>query len=167
MELQDRIHNIKTLLEYCPKSTEDVHIVDEKVGLFFAKFFNSHGDRFKHTPYEHVYPRISLCETLNKDYKTHSTTVCVEYVYDNDRDGYYTKTYYFNDEDLEDSCSPFHKSWLIEYSEIPDNIWAIIQDTLYEKATEYINKKLKSAKQSVIYWEDKLIEFNTKIKIKL
>ena len=33
------------------------------------------------------------------------------------------------------------------------------------KATETINKELKSAKKSVEYWEEKLFEFNNKLEL--
>ena len=167
MKLEDRIHNIKTLLKFCPHSTADTKIVEEKVGLFFANLFND-DERFTHTLYDCVYPRIYLSELLNTDYETHSTTISIEYVYDSDRDGDYCESYNFNDQDLEDTY--FYKDLkyrtLIEYSEVPDDIWEIIQTILYEKATENINKELISAKRSVEYWEKKLLEFNNNLDLK-
>ena len=81
MKLKDRIENIKTLLKYCPHSTKDVDIIEEKVGLFFANFFNN-DNRFTKSHYDHLYPRIYLTEHLNKDFKTHGTTICIEYCYE-------------------------------------------------------------------------------------
>lgn len=162
MKLKDRIENIKTLLEYCPHSSKDVEIIDENVGLFFANLLNNN-ERFKHTTYDHVYPQISLSKQLNKDFKTYSYTIALEYVYDSDRDGDYTNILWFNDDDLEDSC--FYGKPDIEYSDVPDDIWEIIQNILYNKATSNINKELISAKNSVKYWEDKLSEFNNNLKL--
>ena len=169
MNIKDRIQNIKTLLKYCPNSTRDVKIVEEKVGLFFANFFNNDG-RFTKTPYDHVYPRIYLTEHLNKDFKTHGTTIGIEYCYDSDRDGDYLDSYYFNDPDLKDTYlykeykdSPYHH--FIDYSEVPDYVWEIIQNELYEKATENVNKELESARSSVKYWEEKKKEFDNKLKL--
>ena len=166
MKLEDRIQNIKTLLKYCPHSTRDVTIVEENVGLFFANLFNN-DKRFQHTPYDRVYPRIYLYETLNTDYKTHSTSIEIEYTYDNDRDGEYTRCYAFNDEDLKDTCFYCLHSSSLEYSDVPDNIWEIIQNILYDKATKEINENLKSAKDSVIYWENRKEEFENKLQLKL
>ena len=70
---------------------------------------------------------------------------------------------WFNDEDLEDSC--FEGKPDIEYSDIPDNIWEIIQNTLYDEATKNIKEELESAKNSVKYWEDKLLDFNNNLKL--
>lgn len=168
MKIENRIQNIKTLLKYCPHSTADVKIIKEKVGLFFALFFNKDG-RFTKTPYDHVYPRIYLTEHLNKDFKTHGTTIGIEYCYDSDRDGDYLESYYFNDPDLKDTFlyeninSPYYH--FIEYSEVPDYIWEIIQNELYNKATENVNKELKSAKALVEYWKEKKKEFDNQLKL--
>lgn len=163
MKLEDRIQNIKTLLGYCPHSTRDVTIVEENVGLFFANLFNN-DSRFQHTPYDRVYPRIYLYEALNTDYKTHSISIGIEYTYDNDRDGEYTKSYTFDDEDLKDTC--LYKGFPLKYSDVPDNIWEIIQNILYDKAMKTINEELQSAKDSVIYWENRKDEFDNKLKLK-
>jgi len=165
MKLEDRIQNIKTLLSYCPHSTRDVTIVEDNVGLFFAELFNN-DKRFKHTPYSRVYPRIYLCEELNTDYKTHSTSIGIEYTYDNDRDGEYTESYVFDDEDLKDTCFYTYKNLSLKYSDVPDNIWERIQNILYNKATKEINEELKSAKDSVIYWENRKDEFENKLQLK-
>lgn len=160
MTLEKRIENIKTLLkDFCPHSTRDVTIVEENVGLFFANLFNN-DERFQHTPYDKVYPRIYLYEALNTDYKTHSTSIGIEYTYDNDRDGEYTQSYVFNDEDLKDACSYCLHGSSLEYSDIPDNIWEIIQNILLKDANKHINKELESAKKSVVYWENKINNYN-------
>jgi len=41
-----------------------------------------------------------------------------------------------------------------------------IQNILYDKATEEINKGLESAKSSVIYWEKRKEEFDNKLQLK-
>lgn len=164
MKLEDRIQNIKTLLSYCPKSTGDVTIVEETVGVFFANLFNN-DERFKHTPYDRVYPRIYLYETLNTDYKTYSTSIGIEYTYDNDRDGEYTQSYTFDDEDLKDTC--LYKSLPLKYFDVPDNIWEIIQNILYDKAMKTINEELQSAKDSVKYWENRKYSFESTLHLKL
>ena len=167
MKIEDRIQNIKTLLKYCPHSTTDVKIIKEKVGLFFALFFNKDG-RFIKTPYDHVYPSIYLTEHLNLDFKTHGTTIGIEYCYDSDRDGNYLESYYFNDPDLKDTFlykenidNPYFH--FIEYSEVPDYIWEIIQDVLFEKATEKVNKDVESAYQTLEYVRNKRDEFYSKL----
>lgn len=158
MTLEKRIENIKILLkDFCPHSTRDVTIVEENIGLFFANLFNN-DERFQHTPYNRVYPRIYLYEALNTDYKTHSFSIEIEYTYDNDRDGEYTQSYTFDDEDLKDTC--FYRSLPLKYSDVPDNIWEIIQNILFKKASEHLNKELEDAKESVIYWENKIINYN-------
>ena len=163
MRIEDSIQNIKKLLKYCPHSTRDVTIVEENVGLFFANLFNN-DERFQHTPYDRVYPRIYLYKQLNTDYKTHSTSIEIEYTYDNDRDGEYTESYVFDDEDLKDTC--FYRSLPLKYSDVPDNIWEIIQNILYDKAMKTINEELQSAKDSVKFWENRKYSFESTLNLK-
>lgn len=158
MELKDRIKNIKAILPYCSQRSDEVKIINEKVGRFFANLFNN-DDRFTHSRYDRVFPRIFLFEYLNNDYKTNSTTIGIEYIYESDRDGYYTAQYCFNDEDLEDTVLG-KGGTKIEYSEVPDDIWAIIHDELYENAVKTIQKDLKSASKEVDRCTNKFIEFN-------
>ena len=54
MNINDRIQNIKTLLKYCPRSTRDVKIIEEKVGLFFGNFFNN-DNRFTNSHYDYAH----------------------------------------------------------------------------------------------------------------
>lgn len=167
MKLENRIKNIKKLLSYCPHSTADVKIIEEKVGLFFGNFFNT-DERFQHCRCEgKIYPKISLHE--EDTFKgCEGSTVCIDYCYDWDRDGEDWIGYYFNDLTM----SKYYERYdfmkpriLIEYNEIPDYIWEIIQNKLYDKATEEINKELESAKSSVIYWEKRKDEFDNKLQL--
>ena len=169
MKLEERIQNIKTLLKYCPNSTKDVNIIEENVGLFFANFFNN-DNRFTKSNYDHIYPRIYLTKYLNLDFETYGTTIGIEYCYDSDRDGNYFDSYCFNDTDLKNTYlykeNKDNKYYhFIEYSEVPDYIWEIIQNILYNIATGNINKELESARSSVVYWENKKEEFDNKLKL--
>ena len=126
--------------------------------------------RFTKTPYDHVYPRIYLTEHLNKDFKTHGTTISIEYCYDSDRDGDYLDSYYFNDSDLKNTYlykeykdSPYHH--FIEYSEVPDYIWEIIQNELFYLATENVNKDVESAYQTLQYVKNKRDEFYSNLQL--
>lgn len=165
MNIYDRIKNIKTLLKYCPHSTADVKIIEEKVGLFFGDFFNK-DERFQHCRCKgNIYPKISLHEE-NTFKNFEGSTVRIDYCYDWDRDGEDWIGYYFNDLTM----SKYYEKYdfmkpriLIEYNEVPDYIWEIIQKILYDKAIVNINNELESAKKSVKYWEEKLFEFNKKL----
>ena len=164
MELKDRIENIKTLLQYCPFSTRDTMIVEEEVGLFFAKFFNSK-DKFTKSSYDHIYPKISLHEEVLDEFKGCST-IRIDYCYDCDRDGEYWDGYYFNDPSMARYYEKYNlmKPWLIiEYSEIPDNIWEIIEKEIYKKASETVKEDLKDAEQHLKYAKNKVEEFNSLI----
>lgn len=158
MELKDRIENIKAILPFCSRWSDEVKIVSEEVDKFFANLFSS-DDRFKHPRYDRVFPRIFLSEYLNTDYKTHSKTIGIEYTSEYGREGEYRESYDFNDADLEDTY--FGKlGTKIEYSEVPDHIWAIIQDELYKNAVKTIQDDLKSASKEVDRCTNKFIEFN-------
>ena len=162
MKLEDRIQNIKTLLSYCPKASDEVMINDKTCKKFFGKFFSSQPDRFKKPEFDECRVQIELISILDKDVQTKHYTVGLQYCYNWDREGEDWTLYYFNDPEC------YYREWQhpeLEYSEIPDDIWEKIQNILYDKATETINKELKSAKKSVEYWEEKLFEFNYKLKL--
>ena len=164
MRLEDRIYNIKKLLSYCPKSSEDVMLSDDILRKFFWKFFSSKPERFKTPAFEgSTRVQIQLLGILDANYKDHHYTVLLKYCYEYDREGEDWTFYYFNDPD----CyfrSFDHPS--LEYYEIPDSIWEHIQNILYNKATKNVNKELESAKSSVKYWEEKKKEFDNKLQLK-
>lgn len=175
MKLEDRIKNIKTLLKYCPHSTRDVMLYDENVANFFGNFFNS-SDRFKHNIYcQKIYPKIELAKHVltrdDNDNVIDEYPIMISYIYNSDRDDIDWVSYYFDDELIRNNWmfkdDMFYYKKLIKFEEIPDNIWEIIQNILYNKATEEINKELESAESSVIYWENKKDEFDNKLQLNI
>ena len=162
MELKDRIQNIKTLLSYCPKDSDEVMINDEICQKFFGRFFSSQPDRFKKPEFDECRVQIELIDILDKDVRTKHYTVGLGYCYDWDREGEDWTFYYFNDPEC------YFREWQqpeLEYFEIPNDIWEKIQNILYDKATENVNKELESAKASVEYWKEKKEEFDTQLKL--
>lgn len=163
MELENRIKNIKKLLHYCPVATDEVMINDKTCTKFFGKFFSSQPDRFKKPEFDECRVQIELIDILDKDVRTKHYTVGLQYCYNYDRsDGEDWTLYYFNDPEC------YYREWQhpeLEYSEIPDYIWEIIQNILYNKAIETINKGIESAKSSLKYWEEKKIEFDNKLQL--
>lgn len=162
MKIEERIQNIKTLLKYCPVATDEVMITDEVCKKFFGNFFSSQPERFKKPEFDECRVQIELIDILDKDVRTKHYTVSLRYCYNWDREGEDWTFYYFNDPEC------YYREWQhpeLEYSEIPDKIWERIQNTLYNKATEHINKELEEAKSSVKYWENKREEFDNKIKL--
>ena len=173
MRIEDRIQNIKKLLKYCPHSTSDVLLDDDTLAEFFGKFINN-DDRFEHCIYcEKIYPKISLAKhVLTRDKNDNvidEYPIMISYIYDSDRDGVDWVDYYFDDKLVRNnwmfkdgmSCKE-----LIKFEEIPDNIWEIIQNILYDKAMKTINEELKSAKESVKFWEDKKHSFESVLNLK-
>jgi len=163
MKLEDRIQNIKTLLSYCPVATNEVMLYDDVCEDFFSKFFSSHPDRFEKPEFDKCYVQIELISILDKDVRTKHYTVGLSYCYNYDRsDGEDWTHYYFNDSEC------YFREWQhpdLEYNELPDHIWERIQNILYNKATETINKGLDSAKASVEYWQKKKEEFDNKLQL--
>lgn len=163
MKLKDRIENIKTLLKYCPHLT----IIEEKVGLFFGNFFNT-DERFQHCRCEgKIYPKISLHEEDTFE-GCEGSTVRIDYCYDWDRDGEDWTGYYFNDL----SMSKYYERYdfmkpktLIDYNEVPSYIWEIIQNILYDKAMESVNKDVENTYQTYIFLRNKRDEFYTNLKL--
>jgi hypothetical protein len=164
MKLENRIQNIKKLLSYCPESTEDVMLSDDILCKFFWNFFSSKPERFKTPAFEgSTRVQITLLGMLDANYISHHDTILLRYCYEYDREGEDWTFYYFNDSEC--YFRPFDHPNL-EYYEIPDNIWERIQNILYDKAVEEINKGLESAKSSVIYWEKRKEEFDNKLQLK-
>lgn len=164
MKLEDRIQNIKKLLDYCPKSTEDVMLSDDILCKFFWNFFSNNPERFKTPAIEgSTRVQIELLSMLDTDYKGYHYTILLKYCYDYDRDGEEWTFYYFNDPEC---CFRSFDHPNLEYSEIPDAIWGRIQDILYEKAAEEINESLEMAKSSVKYWEKRKEEFDNRLQLK-
>ena len=161
MKIEERIQNIKLLLSYCPVATNEVMISDEVCQEFFGKFFSSDSKRFEKPEFDNCRVKIELIDILDKDVRTKHDTISLSYCYHYDRsDGEDWTLYYFNDSEC------YFREWQhpeLEYFEIPDYIWERIQNILYNKATEHIDKEINSAKASVEYWEEKKNEFNNKL----
>lgn len=174
MILENRIQNIKTLLKYCPYSTIDVMLYDEILADYFDNFFNN-DSRFTHCTYPgKIYAKIELAKHIltydENNNEIDEYPIMISYCYDCDRDGEYWTSYYFDEEILrnhwlfDDAIYSYSKN-LIKFEDFPDYIWERIQNILYNKAAEYINKELESAKASVEYWEKKSEEFYGKLQL--
>lgn len=160
MKLEDRIQTIKTLLSYCPKSTHDVMLTsDEVLCKFFWNFFSSQPERFKRPASEgSTAVQMFLCNMLDANHKDEHYTIVLAYNWG--RDGKNWAFYYFNDPEC------YYEEWIhpeLEYSEFSDDIWERIQNILYNKATKKINENLKSAKDYLIYCENRKEEFENKL----
>ena len=165
MRIEDRIQNIKKLLKYCPKSSDEVMLTsDEVLCKFFWDFFSSRPEKFKRPAFDgSTAVQMFLHGMLDEDYKDHHYTIALRYCYEYDRDGEDWTFYYFNDPEC------YYREWNhpdIEYSEFSDDIWERIQNILYDKATKEINKELQSAKDSVKYWEDRKYSFENTLNLK-
>lgn len=173
MNIKDRIKNIKILLSYCPHSTRDVMLYDETLADFFDNFFNN-DSRFIHCKCKgKIYTKIELAKhilTYDKNGKIIDVyPIQISYCYDWDRDGEDWTSYYFDEEIVRNNWmfkDDMYSKDIIKFEEFPDYIWEIIQNILYDKATEEINKELESAKSSVIYWEKRKEEFDNKLQLK-
>ena len=173
MKLEDRIQNIKTLLKYCPDSTKDVMLYDETLGDYFDNFFNN-DSRFRHCVCPgRIYVQIELAKhvlTRDENYNViDEYPIMISYCYDWDRDGEDWASYYFDEEIVRNNWmfkDDMYSKDVIKFEEFPDDIWERIQNILYDKATEEINKELESAKSSVVYWEKRKDEFDNKLQLK-
>ena len=173
MKLEDRIQNIKTLLSYCPYSTKDVMLYDETLAEYFDNFFNN-DSRFIHCKCPgKIYAKIKLAKhVLTRDENNNvidEYPIMISYCYDWDRDGDDWQSYYFDEEIVRNNLmfkNDMYSKDFIKFEEFPDDIWKRIQNILYDKATEEINKELESAKSSVVYWEKRKDEFDNKLQLK-
>ena len=173
MKLEDRIQNIKTLLKYCPDSTKDVMLYDETLGDYFDNFFNN-DSRFRHCVCPgRIYAQIELAKhvlTRDENYNViDEYPIMISYCYDWDRDGEDWASYYFDEEIVRNNWmfkDDIYSKDFIKFNEFPDYIWERIQNILYDKAAEEINKELESAKSSVIYWENIKNEFDKNLQLK-
>ena len=162
MKLKDRIQNIKCLLEYC--SNEEVHIVEDKTGKFFSKFF-SNDDRFITPPYDTTYITIRLAtHILNKRNKYR---LDISYCYAADRDGEDWATYGFDDQEVIYDYDFLEPRVKLKYSEIPDYIWKIIQDEIYKEAASKVDDDLDKAIKYLDHCTSNVEKFTRELKAKL
>lgn len=173
MKIEDRIQNIKTLLKYCPHSSNDVRLYNLENAKFFAKFFNN-DDRFESCKYggDELYIKIELAKhvlTWDKNNKViDEYPIMVSYCYDSDRDGEDWVSYYFDEPLVRNNWmfeSDMYYKDFIKFEEWPDKVWERIQNELYDIATKNVNKELKSAKKSLEYYENQKKEFDNKLKL--
>jgi hypothetical protein len=164
MDIKERIANIKKILPYCSHWSNEVMIVDEELGRFFSKFFTE-DDRFETPEHDHTYVKIWEdytgygCDP--QDYQE----IRISYRYHYDRsDGEDWVSYHF-EEPIKYKYDFLEPKVKIKFEEIPDRIWKIIQDQLYENAIENVNKELESAKKSFEYWQEKKNSFDKKLKL--
>ena len=158
MKIEDRIANIKKILPYCSHWSNDVMIVDKSLGKFFSKFF-ANDDRFETPPYQHTYIRIQEHYTGYGCKPEGHQEIRISYCYDHDRDGEDWATYYFK-EPIEYEYDFLEPKPKIKYNEIPDYIWKIIQDQLYENAKKVQREELDSAEASLIQHKKDFDDFS-------
>lgn len=172
MKIKDRIQNIKTLLKYCPHSSRDVRLYNKDNAKFFAKFFKD--GRFQQTRYEHdeLYIKIELARHVltydENNNKIEEYPIQVSYCYDFDRDGEDWISYYFDEPLVRNNWmfkNDMYSKDLIKFEEWPDKVWKRIQNELFEKATEKVNKDVESAYQTLEYARNKRDEFYTSLKL--
>lgn len=159
MELKDRIFNIKLLLKFCGGSAPTALITDIRVGTFFAWLINN-DERFAHSPRSIVYPIFKLNTFLNTDYSTRSYNIGFDYVYDINQEEYERECFFY-DSDLEDTFMfrTILSGTVLQYSEIPDNIWEIVQNELYRVAMERIQYRMSSEHLSAEHINNEIREF--------
>lgn len=162
MKLKDRIKNIKTLLGYC--SNEEVPIIEEKTGKFFSKFFNGN-NRFTSSPYDPTYVTIGLATHILNDKGQYG--LMISYCYSADRDGEEWADYYFDDPNVDYEYDFLKPKDNLRYSDIPDWVWKIIQDEIYKKATEQVDKDLKGAMSHLDRCTTRALNFTKELKEKL
>lgn len=162
MKLKNRIQNIKTLLGYC--SNEEVHIIEEKTGKFFSKFFNGN-DRFTPPPYDHTYVTIGLATHILNNKGKYG--LMISYCYAADRDGEVWTDYYFDDPDVDYEYDFLEPKDILKYSDIPDWVWKIIQDEIYKKATSKVDDDLDKAIKYLDHCTSNVEKFTRELKAKL
>lgn len=159
MKLEERIHNIKTLLHYCHQSSNDLMIRDEVCEKFFAKFFKK-DSRFRDPVWEdHTTVRISLSTHYSLKTKEFKEVIHLGYCYEYDREGQDWESCWFDDPEVVRNGDWDIPKTLIQYSEIPDHIWKRIQDSLYEDARIAQNEAVESYKRALMNSRNMKAEF--------
>ena len=139
MKIEERIQNIKTLLNYCPRSSRDVMLYDETLAEYFDNFFNN-DSRFIHCKCQgKIYAKIKLAtHVLTRDENDKIIDVYpiqISYCYDWDRDGEDWASYYFDEEIIRNHWmfkDDMYSKDIIKFEEFPDYIWERIQSDILE-----------------------------------
>lgn len=123
--IETRINNIKRLLKF--KDDGEIMILDKRCAQFFQSFFDS--------PKFYRHPCFDECNITLGLYLPSTAlipTLFIEYIYEYDRDGCDTELILFNDDSADYMFGDWGKRGTsrdnIEYSDIPEEIWEIIED---------------------------------------
>ena len=130
-------------------------------------FFSGNYGRFKKPEFENECTvQIGLYDIFDKNLKTKHNTISIQYCYEYNRSEGEDWTFYlFNDPEC--YFDGYITSYDLEYSEIPDYIWEIIQDEVYKKATEIIDSDLEKAIKNLDYCTSRVEKFTKELKAKL
>ena len=130
MKLKDRIKNIKTILKFCENN--EVEIYNETCINYFTEFFKN----------RHDYPEsftgvVTVGNFLNS--VAINPTLKIEYCY-KDKDGDYdNELITFYDPDSEYMYgSDWGNSPGLDYSDIDDGIWKIVEEIAYKRKKKKI-----------------------------
>lgn len=123
--IETRINNIKRLLSRFNDC--EITIFDKRCAQFFQSFFDS--PRF----YRHsCFDECNITLGLYLPTTAITPTLFIEYIYEYDREGYDTELVLFNDDSANYRFGDWGKRGTsrdnIEYSDIPEEIWEIIED---------------------------------------
>lgn len=169
MEITERIHRVKDRLRYC--GNEEILLKNKEALAYFKDFFherprpkynNVFGDFTGYTLEIGLYLGTTGDNpTLHIKYNTPSKEWgCYddyEFIIFNDDEAHY-KNGYWGDRNNDDSLYVGE----LEYSDIDDEIWEIIENEALENANNLAAKGLEAAQDSVSFYESRIIELNRK-----
>jgi hypothetical protein len=154
MNITDRIDNIKKILYFCVN--QEINFFDDKCGEFLSNLLVSKGE---HEPYYKVYTIGLFLSSVSKN-----PTIFLKYAYEKDYD---TDTNFllFHDENASYDYGEQYGTvkYELEYTDIPDEMWEIIQICAENKAKTDVELEMKSAQRQYEYAKDNLNNYRNAI----
>jgi len=150
MNITDRIDNIKKILYFCVN--QEINFFDEKCGEFLSDLLVSKGE---YEPYYKVYTIGLYLSSVSKN-----PTIFLKYTYETDYDKDTNFLLFHDDKALYDYGEQYGTiQYDLEYTDIPDEMWEIIQKLAENKAKTDVELEIKSAQMRYEYSKDNLKNF--------
>ena len=154
MSITDRIDNIKKILYFCVN--QEINFFDEKCGEFLSDLLVSKGE---YEPYYKVYTIGLYLSSVSKN-----PTIFLKYTYETDYDKDTNFLLFHDDKALYDYGEQYGTvQYDLEYTDIPDEMWEIIQKLAENKAKTDVELEIKSAQMRYEYSKDNLKNFRNTI----
>ncbi len=157
MKLEDRIKNIKSILKFCVNNK--VEIYNETCINYFTKFFKNH------SKFPDAFTGIITIGNFLESVAI-NPTLMIQYCYKEGVGEYDEQLILFIDPEEEYQNWPWDNEGELNYSEIDDDIWKIIEEESYKSAKKNVEDEFENIKSTIEYYTKLKNDFESLILVK-